>query len=85
MRTHQDASNFGMLIEGSVDKTAETKVQSSERTMMRSNLSLCKPVFLVAILLRIQPRIATAMPMTLAATECGAKTTYNNSPSKMSL
>src|ERR1043166_5503241 len=71
-------------MEGSVDKTAEAKVQRSERKMMRSNFDPVKPVFLVAILRKIQPRIAIAIPITLAATECGANTTYNKSPRKMS-
>jgi hypothetical protein len=33
---------------------------------------------------KIQPRIAIPMPIALAATECGAKATYKNSPRKVS-
>ena len=69
MITDHTASNFGMLMEGSVDKTADTKVQKSEIDMMRSNFDLCKPVLPVAIVLKIHPRMAIPTAMALAATE----------------
>jgi hypothetical protein len=69
MATHHDASSFGILIEGSVEKIAEAKVQRSNRKTIRSNPDLRKPACRVAIVRKIQPKMAIPMPIALAATE----------------
>jgi hypothetical protein len=84
MTTTQEAWSFRILKEGSADKTADANVQRSERRITRSNRDLHRPVLLFATLLKIQPMIAIATPMELAATECGAKATYSKSPSMLS-
>jgi hypothetical protein len=69
MTTHHDASSFGILIKGSVEKIAEAKVQMSNRKTFRSNFDLRKPACRVAMVSKIQPRIAIPIPIALAATE----------------
>jgi hypothetical protein len=58
-----------MLIAGSVDKKADTTVQSKDRKIIRSNFDLRKPSDRVVILRMSQPTVAIATPMVLAATE----------------
>jgi hypothetical protein len=43
--------------------------------MIKSNLDRLKPRLPVLMVLRIHPIAASATPMALAATECGAKMT----------
>jgi hypothetical protein len=58
-----------MLIAGSVDKKAETTVQSKERKIIRSNFDLRTPNDRVVILRMSQPTVAIETPIVLAATE----------------
>jgi hypothetical protein len=64
-----------MLMRGSSESKDETTVQSSNKTMIRSNFDRRNPSLPVATVLTSHPIPAITAPLALAATECGAKMT----------
>ena len=80
MNTHHEALSLAILIRGSTDRRDEAMVQTSRHRMMRSNFVRRRPKWRLLAVRNNHPKPAMPIAIALAATECGANTTYRARP-----